>query len=429
MILLLNPTKYGSACVRTDFRLYGSYRLYGGYTGTQHMSERIKLTKAKVDAAAATGQLYFMWDSELSGFALQVTPAGAKSFVVKYRIGGESRRKVIGKYGPAFPVEVARKVAMEELGKVKVEGVDVAKVAAELRTEAPLKDAMRRWLVDHVMAKRKPRTAAEYTRLVEKHILPTLGGKKLSQIVVQDVEALHARIGRDHKRNANHILAVLSSFYGWHAKTTRTKLAHGDPTKGIEKFEEKGRERFLSNDEFTRIGAALQGATNYSAFARSAIILLILTGGRKQEILKLEWQHVDLERGILFLSDSKTGAKPIVLSGTAIDILNRLPRVEGNPYVFPGGIEGQQYKQLQKVWAGVRKAAGVDNVRLHDLRHSFASVAVAANHSLPIIGKQLGHASVKTTERYAHLATDPVRAMTDDVGERVGKLLGHKPHE
>ena len=155
----------------------------------------------------------------------------------------------------------------------------------------------------------------------------------------------------------------------------------------------------------------------------------MLTGARKQEALTLEWSHVDIGRGVLRLPDSKTGAKVIPLSRTAAELLDRLPRVEGNPFVFVGGVEGEQYKQVQKVWSKIRGRAGLDDVRLHDLRHSFASLAVAGGASLPILGKALGHTQVATTGRYAHLADNPVREMVDGVGVKLAGLLGVNKHE
>ena len=383
---------------------------------------KIKLTKAALDKVRSTGRLHFIWDTELPLFGVQVTPAGAISYVISYRIGGESRRKVLGKYQPQLTPENARALAKVELGKVAT-GTDVAKVASDLRAEAKLSEVIERFLVDHVDAKLKPSTVSEYRRLAKNHIVPALGTKRVSQITRQDTGALHSKAGRAHKRTANLIMAVLSKFFSWYVAAGGT-LPDGNPCKSIQKFKEAKRERFLDDAEFARVGKALEEAVQFSRHARAAIVLLIMTGARKQEVLTLKWDYIDLQRGLLFLPDSKTGAKSVPLSRSAAAVLDNLPRIEGNDYVFPGGVEGQPYRQLQKVWAAVRDKAGLDDVRLHDLRHSFGSVAMASGSSLPVLGKALGHSQASTTQRYAHLADNPVRQMVEGVGAKLAGLLG-----
>ena len=180
-------------------------------------------------------------------------------------------------------------------------------------------------------------------------------------------------------------------------------------------------ERFLSEKEITRLATALDEAakTNGNPFHAAAIKLLLLTGCRRSEILGLQWQHVDFERQCLRLPDSKTGAKVVYLNAPALSVLHELPRVDGNPHVIIGNRKGAPLVGLAKIWASVRRNAGLDDVRLHDLRHSFASVGVIGGLSLPIIGALLGHKHAMTTARYAHLSADPVRAANEAVGVRL----------
>ncbi len=168
------------------------------------------------------------------------------------------------------------------------------------------------------------------------------------------------------------------------------------------------------------LSAAQQDGEN--PFAVAAIRLLVLTGARKSEILTLEWGHVDMERSCLRLPDSKTGAKVIPVGAAALEALSEIPRSEGNPYVLPG-LEGRHFVGLQKTWERIRKRAGLEDVRLHDLRHSFASVAVAGGDSLYLVGKVLGHQQARTTERYAHLADDPLKAVADKTAGQIASAM------
>src|SRR5208283_5991191 len=204
--------------------------------------------------------------------------------------------------------------------------------------------------------------------------------------------------------------------------------------------------------EFARLGAALEeGETiglSYSVdetkrgakhapkaknrrvkldpFAIAAIRLLILTGARLREILDARWSQVDFERGILFLADSKTGRKPVYLSAAAQAVLASLPRIEGNPHIIAGAKDGAPRVDLKKPWAAVKRAAGLEGVRLHDLRHSFASVGAGASMGLPIIGKLLGHSQAATTARYAHLDADPLRRAVDTIGATISAAMDGK---
>jgi integrase len=200
---------------------------------------------------------------------------------------------------------------------------------------------------------------------------------------------------------------------------------NSNPCRRIKKFKETPRERFLSPDELKRLGEALADADakGESPYVTAAIRLLLFTGARLNEILSLEWSHVDLKANLLRLPDSKTGAKTIALPAPAVEILSALPKQEGNPHVICGARDGAHLINLQKPWRRIRKAAGLEDVRLHDLRHSFASVAVAGGMSLPLIGSLLGHSQPATTQRYAHLADDPRRAAADAVASTIAASM------
>jgi integrase len=201
---------------------------------------------------------------------------------------------------------------------------------------------------------------------------------------------------------------------------------NSNPVKGLERYPEEKRERFLSREELARLGAALsdEGVIDrHSPFALAAIGLLLLTGMRRNEALRLRWPEVDLERGLLLLRDSKTGKKAIILGEHAVQLLAELPRTSSE-WVFPGAKPGCPLEGIRKAWASVTKAAGLKGVRIHDLRHTFASYSAGAGASLPMIGTLLGQSQAATTQRYAHLAQDPVRDIANRAGELIARAVG-----
>jgi integrase len=203
-----------------------------------------------------------------------------------------------------------------------------------------------------------------------------------------------------------------------------------NPVRHVAKYHEDKRERYLTRQELQRLGAVLADAQDRSIenpFVIAAIGLLVLTGARLSEILTLRWDHVDLENQVLRLPDSKTGAKLIYLNAAAIKLLRGMPRMQANPYVIAGKKPGARLINLQKPWRRIRARASLPDVRIHDLRHSFASIAAGAGMSLPMIGKLLGHTQPATTARYAHLAADPLRAAADVIGGEISTMMSERP--
>ena len=201
---------------------------------------------------------------------------------------------------------------------------------------------------------------------------------------------------------------------------------HSNPVRHIEKYKELRRERYLSGEEFARLGDAPAAAAEQgteSRFALAAIRLLIFTGARLGEIVTLRWEHVGLEQRALKLPDSTTGRKTIWLNPPAVEVLASLPHFQGNPHVIVGEREGAHLVNIQKIWRRIRRRAGIDSLRIHDLRHSYGSVAVASGVGLFLTGKILGHLRNSTTERYAHLADDLVRQANDVVGRWIDEAL------
>jgi integrase len=259
-------------------------------------------------------------------------------------------------------------------------------------------------------------TVATNARLIARSIVPALGRLRPGEVKHADVAAWHADLS-ETPGAANRALALLSSMLGWAIKSGVRDAPN--PCRDVKRYRGRRVERFLSTVELGRLGEALKAAETREAYVVAAIRLLIFTGARLSEILGLQWHWVDVEHGLINLPDSKTGAKPIYLNAPAREVLASLPRVAGNPHVIVGALAGSARVNLQKPWRRIRDAAGLRDVRIHDLRHSFASTGANIGEGLPIIGRLLGHRHTATTARYSHFAADPIRAANEKIGARI----------
>ncbi len=385
-----------------------------------------KITKRTVDQLSPSSRDVLRWDAELKGFGVRCRSSGAKHYVLKMRIGGRQRWLTIGRHGSPWTPNTARKEALRLLGQ-KAAGHDPATVRDRQKGAVTIAELADRFLREHVARHCKPRTQEEYRRAVKHYITPCLGRHRITDLTRADVGQFHYR-HRDRPCQANRSLAVLSKMMNL-AEAWGLRTDGSNPCRHVKKYREDKRERYLAKEELQRLGAALDEAKRTETpFVIAAIGLLVLTGARLTEILTLRWDYIDLENAVLRLPDSKTGAKEIYLNHAAIKLLRTMPKMAGNPFVIAGSKPGSRLVNLQKPWRRIRAAANLDDVRIHDLRHSFASVAVGAGMSLPLIGKLLGHTQPATTARYAHLAVDPVRAACNVVGTEIAAVMnGAKP--
>jgi integrase len=435
-------------------RLPCAYRAYHMLTVGRFRRRKMTtgpITKSSVDALVcpSTKDREILWDGghreAVRGFGVAAFRNGGKCYIAQYRKDGRSRRTRIGEHGRLTPEE-ARRQARIILGAVEGGADPVAqrKAAREVRTfNAVATD----FLALHVATTRKARTGREYGRILRGYVLPAIGSKRIVDIRRADVARMHAKLS-EAPYQANRALALVSAIWNWAARREEVAVVD-NPAKAIERYAEAGRERYLTSEELARLGDALREGEGvglpYSIdetkptakhapkadrrrikldpFAVAAIRLLILTGARLREILDAQWSQLDLERGVLFLADSKTGKKPIYLSAAAQAVTASLPRVNGNPHIIAGALEGAPRADLNKPWRAVRAAANLDGLRLHDLRHSFASFGAGASLGLPIIGKLLGHSQAATTHRYAHLDADPLRRAAETIGNTIASAM------
>jgi integrase len=409
----------------------------------------LKITKRTVDALSPRERPFIAFDSDLIGFGIRVMPSSVMSFIVEYRPHGggrkvAKRRITLGKVGTLTP-DQARRAAADMLAQVRL-GADPAATKTERRNAVTVANLIDTFVAEHINAKLKVRTGETYrtglARLREVH-----GSIKAEALTRGQLASLHAKM-RETPYAANRALSAWAKMFSWAEGRGLVPEGH-NPARRIERYREEGRERFLLSDELARLGDTLRFAeteglpwdadetgpkakhlakpdnrrVKLDPFAIAAIRLLILTGARLREILHAQWSQVDLERGVIFLPDSKTGRKPIYLSAAAQAVLASLPRIEGNPHIIAGVKQGAPRADLKKPWAAVCRAAGLEGVRIHDLRHSFASFGAGASLGLPIIGKLLGHSQAATTHRYAHLDADPLRRAANTIGATIAAAM------
>jgi integrase len=430
-----------------------------------------KLTKRNVDRLVPNGKRFIVWDSELTGFGLRIASTGLKTFVARYRAEGGGRTApqhlmTIGRYGVLTPEE-ARKRAKGILGAV-AKGEDPASAQLAARQQMTVVQLCDRYLKEGVLIPtrngtvKKASTVKDDRGRIEAHIKPLLGHRRVSSITSADIErflvdvasgktrtdateAGHRNPVRGGKGVATRTTATLGTIFTF---ARRQGMRPDNPVHGVAKYANNPKERFLTTDELERLGAAIREAettgipwevnedapkakhiakrddrfTKINPFAAAALRLLLFTGCRLREILHLRWEHVDMERGLLFLPDSKTGRKTVVLNAPALALLADLDHI--GPYVVPGDDPEKPRADLKRPWEAVSRRAGLGGVRLHDLRHTYASFGAGGGLGLPVIGKLLGHSQAATTARYAHLDNDPLRRASEQIGGQIAAAIG-----
>ena len=362
------------------------------------------------------------WDRELTGFGVRVYPSGGKVYIVQARGPSGAKRVTVGRHG-VLNAEQARKRAALIIARLKAGETSTPELSASMRSGGPtVAELAKRYLEEHVEVRNRPATKAVARIVVNRYIVPTFGKLPVLALERAHVIELHHRLCQTPFM-ANAVISRLSLMY---------RLAEGwgvvpegfSPCRQVVKYPEPARERFLTDEEFTRLARAFDEVETLGGASPSAVAalrLLMLTGCRRNEILTLRWEDVALDLCELTLRDAKTGPRVVPLSPSAAGLLSMLPRLPGNPWVLPGLKPGTHLRNLDGACRVLRARAGLDDVRVHDLRHSFASRALALGESLPMIGKLLGHNQVETTARYAHLARDSVHESAERIAESIAE--------
>ena len=374
------------------------------------------ISRRTVEALPSGEREVVFWDHELSGFGVRVYPSGTKVYLVQTRSGGKSRRITIGRHG-VLTAEQARRKAAQLIARIKA-GERPARLQSPPDAGPTIAEVAERYMKEHVAVRCKPSTARACRSTLDRYLLPAFGARPLGTIGREEVAALQYRLHKTPTM-ANRVVDLLSRLVNM-AEAWGVAPDGGNPCRFVQKYKERSCERFLSEEEFGRLGRVLdelEAQGKVSANAVAAIRLLMLTGCRRGEIVTLRWEDVDLNAGELRLRDAKTGPRQVALSPAAVRVLSAIRRHADNPWVIAGRKSGSRLSNLNVSWLVVRARAGLEDVRLHDLRHSFASRALALGESLSMIGKLLGHRKVQTTARYAHLAQDSVKVSAARVAE------------
>ena len=384
----------------------------------------MKITLKQIDQLTSTGAPAHLWDTELRGFGVKALKSGKKNYIVKYRVGGgRSAKQRWMKLGDCNVLKLpkAREQAQQVLAAAS-RGEDPQAEKREKNKYQTLNDAWERFEKE-VLPNRKPSTASDYRSMWKLSIQPKLGKRDINKITQNDVSKLHRQL-RDTPYRANRVLSVCSRLFnlceawGW-------KDQGMNPCKHVEKFSEKSRERYLSGEEIKALNQAMVSLVEQDKIhpqMRRIILLLLITGARKNEIIKCEWKWVDMDRSLILLPDSKTGKKTLYLADHAKQILFEQSHYSGDSkWVFPSTVMDSHLVNISKAWNKMRSLAGLEDVRIHDLRHTSASIAANEGFNAQAIAKVLGHAQTSTTERYTHLRDDAAFNVANTVGDFVKK--------
>jgi integrase len=413
-----------------------------------------KLTKRFVESVRPAAADQVIFDDELPGFGLRVFASGARSYLVQYRNAqGRSRRMTLGKHGK-LTADQARKSALRIFAAVRDGNDPVA--ARQAYLEAPIvNDLLDRYIAEHVEKRNRPRTGEEIKRLIERHIRPALSRHKVAAVTRQDVAKLHRDLA-DTPRQANFVLSVCSKAFTL-AEVWAMRPDGTNPCSKIERFHENARERFLSADELTRLGATLRQAetaglpwtvntdkatakhlpkpenrrTLYSRVTTAAVELLLFTGCRLSEVLNLRWDQVDFAGGIVTLRETKAGRpQVVVMNAPARLVLKQLHKAKGSEWVLPSIADATRplsKTAIENAWRRIRAAAELADVRLHDLRHTVGSHAGQSGANAFLVRDLLRHKDLSMTGRYVNRADDPVRTLSEMVGERIAAAMTGRP--
>jgi integrase len=384
------------------------------------MSTSKKLTKRFVESVNPHKENeLLLWDSELKGFGIRVFPTGRRTYFVQYRNQfGNTRRKKIGVHG-SITAEQAREEAKIILGDV-AKGEDPSQNYQRTKTKKTIAELAIEYIEVYAKSNKKSKSLFEDKRMLDNVILKRLGAKKIEEITAHDIQHLHHGL-RETPYMANRILALLSKMFNlavqWNWIST-------NPIGGVNKYQEHKRDRWLNLEELNRLWTILDQYPHH--LTAHIFKFLLLTGARKGEAMQSTWDQFDLKKAVWTKPSHLTKQRKkehLPLSDKAINILQDVKKLTRDPvYVFPGRIDGQPIKELKTFWKTVLRLANLENVRIHDLRHTHASHLVSSGLSLSIVGKLLGHTQASTTQRYAHLADEPLRQAAELFSTKIGDL-------
>jgi len=407
----------------------------------------MKLTKKAIDSFEFEGKKNpsgafskdIRWDDQIPNFGLRIYPSQKKSFVLFYRSDGRQRFMTLGSYGSELTLDQARTKARIELGKIN-EGQDPLGDKKKAQQGETMKELCVHYMEEHA----KPHKATWDTDQgqIDRYVIPFLGNLRVKSISHSDLASLHRKIGETFeatitkdgkeetkvyggKYEANRVVQLISKMFDLARQWGFVDKNHLNPTSDIKYFKEESRDRFVTQKELPKLAEEIDSIDNI--YIRNLLWLYLLSGTRKSELMKAKWEDVDFERKEMKLPKTKKG-KPhyLPLSGPALTILENLPKLANNPFIFCGKKEGQPLVNIDKQWRKVRAKAGCSDVRLHDLRRTLGSWMAQSGNSLHLIGRVLNHSKPATTAVYSRFSQDNVREALESHGQQVLGVTGKK---
>lgn len=385
----------------------------------------MRLTKKAIDGFKYEGDgsgQDIRWDAQIPGFGVRIYPTGKKSFVLSYRADGRKHIMTVGRYG-VVTLDQARDDAREKLVKVN-KGADPLEEKRRASQGETVKILCAQYLERY--AKLKKKTWKEDERRIDRHLIPAWGLKKAKSIKQSDVSNLHFKIGKTAPYEANRVLALVSKIFALAEKWGFVPDNFRNPARNIDKYNETSRDRWVQSTELPKLAKAIDAEEN--EYVRAALWLYLLTGVRKSELLLAKWEDINFERKELRLGDTKAGRTHYVpLSSPALKLIESISRLDDNPYLLPGRRKGKHLVNISAPWSNIREKAGVQDVRLHDLRRTVGSWIAQSGNSLHLIGKILNQSSPQTTKVYARLTQDNARVALEAHGKQIMGIAGKEP--
>ncbi len=386
--------------------------------------KKAKLTETLIKSLSYSGdkakkERDVWWDTELSGFGVRIYPTGKKSFIIMYWHNRRKRLKTIGQHGKLTLIQARERAQRDLVGLLD----DIDPLAArDLKRESGTFAEFADSFVERYLKPHNPGSwDSSYSR-IHKYLIPRFGKRLMISITHDDVAQLHLDIGKTQQPTANRLVKLLSVMFREAKKWGVVPKTFENPAREISFYKEEGRDRYVTPEELPKLIAAIE---QEEIHVSSAFWLYLLTGLRKSELRTAKWEQIDFNTKQIVLPKTKNG-KPhyLPLTTEAMAVLENIPRLEGNPHIFPGQKEGQPLYDLKKPWERIRARSGLTDIRIHDLRHTIASWLVQGGNSLYLVGKILNHKDLRTTERYARFAQDNLREALEATGKRITGVAG-----
>jgi len=386
----------------------------------------MKITKTIIDKMNynKTGNRQdIRWDDDLANFGVRIYPSGKKSFVLSYRVAGRKHIMVLGQFG-VITLQQARSKAREERCRIEIDGSDPLKERSKMRNARLVSSLCSSYLTDYARPHKKSWKDDE--RRINKRIIPSWGNLPIIAITRDDITQLHTAIGKDHPYEANRVVELLAKMFSLAQDWGYVDVNVINPAHSIKAFKEIKRDRWVTHEELPALAKAIDKEKNI--YARSAVWLYMLTGMRKKELLRAKWTDINWKQRELCIPDTKNGLKHYIpLTSQALEVLSSIPKVKDNPYIIIGLKPSSHLVNIDKPWQRIRKSAGLEDIRLHDLRRTVGSWLAQSGSSLHLIGRVLGHVDAKSTQVYAHFAQDHIRGALEDHGNKLMAVAKENP--